>query len=258
MLTTIIRRHGGSAASLEARRAFSIFPKIPLIKFFGIRRFIAQKTVNKFKPERVAILGPDLACLEWLMEAGATSVKMSDGTELTRISQMRAYIASQGFDLKKLPAIPPESLPPPLNPKILASESLFAERWAHAPKVHIEEVDGSDSAITDEGFQYFTECRGLKVMKLNHCDYFTDHAFRQLALGRPALTLRNFEVCLNPSISDSMVYWIIKLKALRRLHFYFLPYVANRAAVLRQLKMSLPKCAVTFPETNKLGYGYDG
>lgn len=106
------------------------------------------------------------------------------------------------------------------------------------------QVDASDSAIANEGFKYFRELKRLETLKLNFCDYFDDEALRELALGRPAASLQNIEIVLNPSISDASVYWLSRLKSLRNAHFYFLPYVANRQAFLRQLKLALPKCKV--------------
>ena len=204
------------------------------------------------------------------MECGSTSVKMSDGTVITRIREMKDYIKSHGIDLKKIPK--DVQLLPPLTPTVMMNEEAFARRWAHIPQVFIREVDGSDSAITDEGFLYFTECRQVKKMKFNHCDYFTDEAIKLLSIGRPSKTLEDMvrlilwttyltlffqEICLNPWLSDRMVTWLLKMKSLKRLHFYFLPYVANRPAVLRQLRVQLPRCKSTFPEIDKIGYGYE-
>lgn len=62
---------------------------------------------------------------------------------------------------------------------------------------------------------------------------------------------------MNPNLSNNAVYWLSQLKSLQRLHFYFLPYVTKQTAMLRQLRLSLPNCKVTFPETNIIGYGYD-
>ena len=50
-------------------------------------------------------------------------------------------------------------------------------------------MDASDSAISNEGFKYFSECRRINKLKLNFCDYFTDDAIRELATGRPADTV---------------------------------------------------------------------
>ena len=138
----------------------------------------------------MAILGPDLSCLEWLMECGATSVKMSDGTQITRIREMKEFIASHGFDLKNLPKI--ENAMPVIQQRFLLDDGAFNQRWKHVPQIFIDEVDGTDAGITDEGFKYFIECRQLKKLKLNHGDYFTDNALRTLALGRATKTLEDF------------------------------------------------------------------
>lgn len=106
------------------------------------------------------------------------------------------------------------------------------------------QVDASDSAIANEGFKYFRELKRLEVLKMNFCDYFGDEALRELAMGRPAATLQSIEIVLNPSVTDGAVYWLSRMKNLRTAHFYFLPYVSNRHAFLRQLKIALPRCNV--------------
>ncbi|TKR61567.1 hypothetical protein L596_028661 [Steinernema carpocapsae] len=231
------------------QRSFNALP----FKVYSLRRRIAEFTSNKYDQNRVAVLGPDLACLEWLMECGSTKVKMADGAEITTIGDMRKYIESNGLDVKNLPkAEPLESVQ-----KKGESELIYSARWKHTPGVHIVEVDASDSAIANPGFPYFGQCKRIEKLKMNFCDYFGDEGIRELAMGRPAKTLKDLEIVINPSVSDASLYWLVQLKALRRLHLYFLPYVANRAAVVRQLRISLPHCKVTFPEVDKIGYGYE-
>ena len=200
------------------------------------------------------MLGPDLACLEWLMECGTTSVLMSDGTEITRIKEMREFIKSYGFDVKNLPK--PGKIQK-FDEKVIKNETLYSQKWKNIPQIFIKDVDASDSAVSDEGFNYFLECKMLRKLRLNHCDYFTDNALRVLSTGRSSKSLQDLEICLNPWLSDGMAYWVVRLKELKRAHFYFLPYVANRPATLRQMRMGLPRAKITFPETDKIGYGYD-
>uniref|UniRef100_A0AC34GF93 Uncharacterized protein n=1 Tax=Panagrolaimus sp. ES5 TaxID=591445 RepID=A0AC34GF93_9BILA len=82
---------------------------------------------------------------------------------------------------------------PPIAPNLLLHDITVAERWKHVPQVFIEEVDGSDAAISNEGFNYFYECRQVKKLKLNHCDYFTNDAIKILSMGRTVKTLEDFE-----------------------------------------------------------------
>uniref|UniRef100_A0A0N5AI71 ATP synthase subunit s, mitochondrial n=1 Tax=Syphacia muris TaxID=451379 RepID=A0A0N5AI71_9BILA len=220
----------------------------------SIRRVIAELTSNTFHFERVAAVGPDLACLEWLLHCGATKVVMSDGSIITGISSMKKYISSLGFNVNSLK--PPCLISPECSLEQLSKASFYNARWSHAPSPYILKVDASDSAIADPGFFYFRECRGIEELVLNFCDYFTDEGIRILATGRTVFTLKNLEIVMNSSMSDASLYWLIRMKSLQRMHMYFLPYVTNPSGVLRQLKLALPKCKVTFPPVGKVGYGY--
>ncbi|KAK6044145.1 Met-10+ like-protein [Cooperia oncophora] len=200
-------------------------------KIYSIRRRLAEYFSNKFHEQRVNEIGPDLACLEWLMECGSTEVTMSDNERITSIRHMKNYIKDRIEEKNS-------------SPSTIRSPSVDLEyelKWKSVPSVHIVKVDASDSAIADEGFKYFRDLKRLEVLKLNFCDYFGDEAIRELAIGRPAASLRDIEIVLNPAVTDGAVYWLSRLKALRRAHFYFLPYVSNRQSFIRQLKLALPR-----------------
>ncbi|CAB3397254.1 unnamed protein product [Caenorhabditis bovis] len=219
---------------------------LPSLKLYSFRKRIAEKLSNKYNEKRVHEIGPDLACLEWLMECGSTCVEMSDGQRLTRIREMKEYIphvlaAKDDFE----------------KPSLQVGDLSYEKSWPNAPYTHIRIVDASDSAIANEGFKYLKDVRRISTLKLNFCDYFGDEALKYLALGRPVHSLEDLEIVLNPCVTDGAVYWLKKLKSLKRAHFYFLPYVSSRQAFIRQLKVALPKCKVTFPEVSNVGYGYE-
>lgn len=238
---------GRSVVSSQTLALPKVQTRLSSFKIYSLRRRIAEYVSNKFHEDRVNELGPDLTCLEWLMECGSTEVVMSDSERISSIRQMKRYIRDR-IEEKK-------STAPDLTS--IRTDIEYELKWQHIPRVHIVKVDASDSAIADEGFKYFRDLRHLEVLKLNFCDYFGDDAIRELALGRPATTLLDIEIVLNPALTDAAVYWLSRLKALRRAHFYFLPYVANRPSFLRQLKLALPRCQVTFPEAVEIGYGYE-
>ncbi|CAD6198396.1 unnamed protein product [Caenorhabditis auriculariae] len=217
---------------------------LPALKLYSLRRHLAERLSNKHNEKRVREVGPDLACLEWLMNCGATKVLMSDSQVITSIRQMKEYLP-HARNSKEEPT------------ELLSGDLAYEKQWPDAPRVHIVEVDASDSAIANEGFTYFRDVRRLKTLKLNFCDFFGDEALRFLAMGRPAQTLEEIEIVLNPCVTDGAVYWLQRLKALKRAHFYFLPYVANRQAFLRQLRIALPRSNVSFPEVEEVGFGYE-
>uniref|UniRef100_A0A914EJH5 Mitochondrial ATP synthase regulatory component factor B n=1 Tax=Acrobeloides nanus TaxID=290746 RepID=A0A914EJH5_9BILA len=140
---------------------------------------------------------------------------------------------------------------------MIEKEDTYVTRWANAKPIYIHEVDATDSAIGYDGFKFFRECRELRVLKLNYCEYFDDEAFRHLAYGRPKNTLNELEIITNGSVSEGIIKWITELKALKRLHLYLLPRIRNRNAFIRQVQLALPQCNITFPESDKFGYGYN-
>uniref|UniRef100_A0A915PLH7 tRNA (guanine(37)-N1)-methyltransferase n=1 Tax=Setaria digitata TaxID=48799 RepID=A0A915PLH7_9BILA len=213
----------------------------------------------RFRTDRVMYFGPELACLEWLMECGSTEVIMSDGTSVTSKADMRRYISDFGFKFRSVPTITTPFKWSPVLPTVSMKklDAIYDMRWAKKPNIWIVKVDATDSAIGDAGFQYFKECRQIEVLKLNFCDFFTDKAIEHLVSGRPSRTLRNIEIVANPYISDDFIKGIKRMRGLQRAHFYFLPCVVRQEGCLQSLKTSLPCCKVTFPELKEVGYGYD-
>ncbi|GMT12532.1 hypothetical protein PFISCL1PPCAC_3829, partial [Pristionchus fissidentatus] len=258
----LLQKPAASAAASSMQQV-SPLTAFPSFRIASLRRIIAEKTSNRFNESRAHEIGPDLAALEWLMECGATQVEMSDGRRIGSQKEMRAYVREKmEWKLSSSPSTSSSSsspTSPSSSPHVLSHGDIaFAKQWPNAPRgVYIVSVDASDSAIANEGFKYLKEVRQLRKLKLNFCDYFGDEALRELAGGRTAKTIEDIEIVLNPSMSDGAAYWLTKLTALRRAHFYFLPYVANRPAFIRALKLALPRCTVTFPEVGNIGYGYD-
>uniref|UniRef100_A0A914XGK8 ATP synthase subunit s, mitochondrial n=1 Tax=Plectus sambesii TaxID=2011161 RepID=A0A914XGK8_9BILA len=178
---------------------------------------VADYFYNSYDEKRVAEVGPDLACAEWLMKCGATSVRLSDGRVVDSLRQLKSVIK-------------------PDTP------------------VLINAIDASDSAISESGFAYFKGCAGIATLKLNFCDFVTNDCIRRLEPLKNSLT--DLEIVTNGNISDQAAYWLVKLTNLRRLHLYFLPCVHDRTGMLRKLKVGLPQCQISFPKLDRVGYGY--
>jgi len=227
-------------------------------EYLHVRRKIAEACASRYKFERVTTLGPDFACLEWLMKCGATSVNMTDGTAITTQKQMREFIGSHGIDVKKKdlkPLCDVKQLTGKELEPILKSDILYKKRWANVPQVFIKAVDASDSVVADPGFQYFRECYKLEKLVLNFCDFFGDDAIHNLCSGRAIYTLEELELIMNPNLSDVAFYSIAKLSALKRAHFYFNPYVINESAAKQLVRVAVPKCYITYPEVVYIGTG---
>ncbi|KAI6190312.1 TRNA (guanine(37)-N1)-methyltransferase [Aphelenchoides bicaudatus] len=227
-------------------------------EYLQVRRKLAEAFANRFHFERVAALGPDFACLEWLMRCGSTRVEMSDGTLIESQKQMREFIKSHGFDVnnKNLkPIAEVNQLDKTKLPFIIKNDELYKTRWSKVPPVYIKTVDASDSVIADPGFQYFQECYQIEKLLLNFCDFFGDRGIEHLCAGRAIITLKELEIILSPNLSDSAFHYISKLRVLQRAHFYYNPYVVNEPAAKQRIRVALPRCYITYPKVQYIGTG---
>ncbi|KAI6237444.1 TRNA (guanine(37)-N1)-methyltransferase [Aphelenchoides besseyi] len=227
-------------------------------EYIQVRRKFMEFVANRFSFDRVRMLGPDFACLEWLMNCGATTVQMSDGTKITTQKEMQEFIGSHGFDVKNknLKAIANVlQLPTRELEYLVRDNKAYSRRWKNVPQVFIQTVDASDSVIADPGFQYFVECRQIEKMDLNFCQYFGDIAIQHLCMGRVRISLKELEIIINSHITDAAFLQIAKLQALRRAHFYFNPYVASESLAMQRLRTAIPRLYVTYPTAVYFGTG---
>ena len=96
------------------------------MKLYSLRRRIAEKLSNRYREERVKELGPELACLEWLMECGCTEVPMSDGTKIASGREMKQFIPHA----KSIPSSRLEAI----------IDIGYEEKWKDIPRVHLVKV----------------------------------------------------------------------------------------------------------------------
>ncbi|KAI6213159.1 Prolyl-tRNA synthetase [Aphelenchoides besseyi] len=226
-------------------------------EYIQVRRKFMEFVANRFSFDRVRMLGPDFACLEWLMNCGATTVQMSDGTKITTQKEMQEFIGSHGFDVKNknLAIANVLQLPTRELEYLVRDNKAYSRRWKNVPQVFIQTVDASDSVIADPGFQYFVECRQIEKMDLNFCQYFGDIAIQHLCMGRVRISLKELEIIINSHITDAAFLQIAKLQALRRAHFYFNPYVASESLAMQRLRTAIPRLYVTYPTAVYFGTG---
>ncbi|KAI6220855.1 TRNA (guanine(37)-N1)-methyltransferase [Aphelenchoides fujianensis] len=253
-LTLAVRRPPARPLSTSGRR---LAWEVPW-EYLQVRRKFMEFVANRYRFERVRMLGPDFACLEWLMNCGATAVEMTDGSRITSQREMREFVGSHGLDVRKKKLKPLVDVPE-LNAKALSqlvqNEAAFAQRWAGVPAVFIRSIDASDSVVADPGFRYLQECRQVEKALFNFCQYFGDIAIDHLCNGRAQVTLKELEIIVNSHITDAAFFQLAKLRSLRRAHFYFNPWVESEALAIRRLKGAIPRCYITYPEAKYFGTG---
>ncbi|XP_012272176.1 ATP synthase subunit s, mitochondrial [Orussus abietinus] len=112
---------------------------------------------NRVDEERLAKLGPDRACAEWLLRNGA-AVLWKNSNE---------YMADYN-------SLPPEN-----------------------QRFYIQAVDATDSAIHHSGFQHFRGCKFIEDVKLIRCSYVEDEALPKLSFLKTSLTHLEILDCAN-------------------------------------------------------------
>ncbi|TRY70798.1 hypothetical protein TCAL_05927 [Tigriopus californicus] len=162
---------------------------------------------NKYDSDRVAAVGPDRACAEWLLRCGGGVVWKGSQAVFT--------------DYNALPRTPSRS-------------------------TKIEEIDGTDSCIMNVGFDYLKGLTELKKIKLKNATSVDDYALALLA-SICHDRLESLEVSDNGTVTDEGVSSLRKLKKLRHLSLDNLGNVDNPERVLQRLREELPSCHIEWP-----------
>ncbi|XP_012267732.2 ATP synthase subunit s, mitochondrial isoform X2 [Athalia rosae] len=115
---------------------------------------------NNVDTRRVAEVGSDRACAEWLLKNGA-AIKWTEGGPLLS-------------DYNALPSL-------------------------DEPRKHIQVVDATDSAISHIGFPHFKGCNHINEVKLVNCVYIEDPAIPLLSILKDSLNNLEVNNCANIS-----------------------------------------------------------
>lgn len=192
----------------------------PLVALFGRKcgfGFVGRRPIfgwtswfdasfNKVDQERIKQVGIDRAAAEWILRCGG-GVKWANGSVTIR-------------DYNALPI--------------------------GGRNFKIAEIDGTDSAIMEEGFQHLKNLEKLWKVNLYNNRYLTDASIGLLC-SYTRDSLRWLRIGKSGNISDKGLHHIRVMEKLEYLRLEGLPEVENPRAALEELKEFLPNCKIEFP-----------
>lgn len=184
-------------------------PQINIHNHQQTRTFFAYFRIafNSVDTDRLAEVGPDRLCAEWLLKNGGTVT--FDGR--TRV--------------------------------INDYNSLGSAPGPAAARPRIAKIDATDASIMAIGFEHLRDCNALQSIRLERCKHLENEALQKLE--HVGATLRQLTIvdCFN--VTDSGLRSLGQLKGLEKLDVSGVPYVQDLEAVVAELKVKLPKCAVS-------------
>lgn len=116
--------------------------------------------------------------------------------------------------------------------------SLPPESW----KFRIMEVDASDASIMKIGLEHFKGCNSIYKVILHNCEFLEEDGLNGLVYLRNTLTDLQVSKCEN--IPDEGLTIIGKLKKLKKLRIFNMPFVKNLQSVVNLLRNELPQCDI--------------
>ena len=162
---------------------------------------------NKYDKARVTEVGPNRAAAEWLLRCGA-GVKWQNSARLLK-------------DYNSLPV------------------GNYRTR-------KIQEIEGTDSAVMEEGFLYLKELEELRKVTMVNNKYLNDECiFYLVAFTKKRLT--SLHLSGNGNITGEGLLHLGKMQVLEELHLENLHEVKRPEEVLKQLDTLLPNCNISWP-----------
>jgi len=162
---------------------------------------------NKYDKARVNEVGPNRAAAEWLLRCGA-GVKWHNSNRVLK-------------DYNSLPV-------------------------GNYRTLKIQEIEGTDSAVMEEGFLYLKELEELRKVKMVNNKYLNDECiFYLVAYTKKKLT--SLHLAGNGNITGEGLLQLGKMEVLEELYLANLHEVKSPEEILRQLGTLLPDCSITWP-----------
>ena len=162
---------------------------------------------NKYDKARVNEVGPNRAAAEWLLRCGA-GVKWENSTRVLK-------------DYNSLPV-------------------------GNYRTLKIQEIEGTDSAVMEEGFLYLKELDELRKVTMVNNKYLNDECiFYLVAYTKKRLT--GLHLAGNGNITGDGLLQLGKMQVLEDLHLENLHEVKRPEEVLKQLGTLLPNCNISWP-----------
>lgn len=183
---------------------------VALITLTQQRRYLWQyvcQAFNRVDFHRLAEVGPDRMCAEWVLKNGG------------------------GVRFKESPTVLHS------NYNTLPAENL---------KVRISEIDATKSTIMSIGFEHLRDCQHIKKIILDSCKYLDDEALNKLGHIEKSLEELKIDRCRNIS-QEGLLAMVKSVPHLKRLALgKDMPLLKNvDSTIVPELKKQLPQCEIT-------------
>ncbi|CAH1407203.1 unnamed protein product [Nezara viridula] len=163
---------------------------------------------NRVSASRIALVGPDRACAEWLMRNGA----------FVRWKDQPGFVTHYNF----LPLDPAEKHP-----------------------YYIEEVSAVEASISYHGFDHFKGCDHILKIKFQKCWYIDNTCLKNLELLKNSLIHLEIDEC--GEITDQGLLHLSHLPNLMSLKIGKLDGVKKLQDCIKEINAKLPNCHIMPP-----------
>lgn len=109
---------------------------------------------------------------------------------------------------------------------------------------YVQEIDATDASISHYGFPHFVGCKFIEKIIFDKCLYLQDEALQGLTPLKDTLRHLQITSCLN--ITSKGLEGLFTLEKLKVLLLGDLPYVKDKDSILKQLRIKLPLCNVSY------------
>lgn len=164
---------------------------------------------NSVDKERLAEVGPDRICAEWILRNGGS-------------------ISLNANHYQK-------------SPPIIASYNALPHEYT---RFHVNGIFANDIAIMNIGFEHLLGCEKIQKIILNGCQYLEDDALAKLLYVKDSLEFLQITSCHN--IENTGLLTLKCLSKLKTLIVSDVPNVQNVNEVEKRLQSYLPNCQLQF------------